>query len=290
MIFFALFKKTTPSINMSFWLFCGLLWLTPATAWSATSIAIDTRPSHSSLQLFDAKGKRLLDVKTPYIGQLPTGHYRLIIEHQGYYRESRTLFVQSSPIILRISLMPLPTSSQQRKSPSTSTKKSQYKKKKSSSALLKIPSKKASTSAPATKKLLKEQRGIKKASLMSRIPWTPLLAGVALGVAGGIFFIISEGNFAYAQEKNHTQREAYKSYQDALSQRSTGTFLLVAGGAAFVVSAFLFWHRPQKRRRRKSKYTKSPSAPILGNLRDKGAPTFSQVFIQVEEHPSTSIK
>lgn len=263
----------------------GLLWLSPAQA-AGVSFALGTRPASANFRLFNAKGKVVREGKTPFVGLLPPGQYRLTIEKGGYFREARTIvLLPGQPKVLQIQLMqahkasqiPLLTrpSPRRRKlsgqrpvtSPSsdTSTKPPVRKKSKVPDTNREIPSPRQrirpqhGEMRPVSRQTKKKRRKKRKPS-KSGIPWIPLISTGALAIGGGVFYAISGSYLTTSRDRNNTQVEAFAAYGQARSYRSTGNFLLIACGAAALVTGFLFFWQPSSRNKVRSRQ----DIPIVG--------------------------
>lgn len=98
-----------------FTLLLGLLWLcsgTSAFAADKASMALATKPAAANYVLYNVQGKIVLQGKTPYIGMVAAGRYRLIIQKPGFFPEQRSIQVQGGQQkILQITLFPKPAGS-----------------------------------------------------------------------------------------------------------------------------------------------------------------------------------
>lgn len=203
------------------------------------SIAIATKPSKSTFQLFDQKGTLIKKGVTPFVGKLPAGMYRLVLSHPLCHKEARSFRLSSGDTkVLQMELM--------RKQMQPKTAPASRHPGKTHVPPRKTPQK-ITQKAP--------QRKI-------RVPWLPLVLGAGFLTAGGVFFGVSQLHFAWSRDKTQTQRVAYKNFTDAQSFQSTSMFLSLAGGVALVISGFLFLKQPPPR-------TKGPSEqykriPIIG--------------------------
>lgn len=280
---------------------CG--WLFGAVAWAQEDVplALGTKPEGASFQLLDAQGKRVLEGKTPFVGKIASGVYRLVIQQVGYYDESRSLRVEVGkpvflnvemivqtgpwtppvgamppPLVRGVSLPPatrLPATNassrptQARVVPArltppssapvvrdaspppppdgrTDPRSQDASPKTTTDTSPNAPPDRAlppPVSQPTTRKKVAATQPTKKADKTPRsIPWVPLAIAAACGIAGGVFFGLSQGSLDAANDRKRTQIDAYSEHLNAQSNRTTAFSLLIAGGAALAVAGLMY--------------------------------------------------
>lgn len=72
------------------------------------------------------------------------------------------------------------------------------------------------------------------------IPWVPLAIAAACGIAGGVFFGLSQTSLDASKDVTRTQVDAYSEFLNAQSHRTTAFSLLIAGGAALAVAGLMY--------------------------------------------------
>jgi len=305
------------TMRWAFWIMlvfcCGVL---EGRAWAEVPLALGTKPEGASFQLLDGQGKRVLEGKTPFVGKIAAGVYRLVIQRAGFYEEARSLRVEAGkPVFLDVELIaqtnpspptlgppppPLvrgvllpPTArtphttgqpdpvrdipASRRESahsvsvrtaptsaPSTSPNAPQIRDRSqdptSSPTVgagapqhpLKTPPEGSPDAPPnralpppvsqptTQKKTAATTQPAKKAKTPRPIPWVPLAIAAACGIAGGVFFGLSQGSLDAANDRKRTQVDAYSEHLNAQSNRTTAFSLLIAGGAALAVAGLMY--------------------------------------------------
>lgn len=260
-------------------LLCGLflvLWPTRGVAQpKQASIALATEPGQASFRLMNIQGKLIRSGTTPYVGVLPAGRYRLVLSKEGFFTEQRGLsLVLGQQKIVRIVLMKKKASSTVQaptKRPLSRSSRSQKTKKVKSTGATHVPStknthpEKASPSHPrssrtkppsvkasktASSTSVKHSKATKPSGLKRSIPWIPIVAAAGLGIAGGVFFALSNGSLEASKDRNKFQRDAFQEYQRARTHRSTATFLFAASGVAVVLGALFYFWNPSKTKKK----------------------------------------
>jgi len=247
------------------------VWAAP----KAARFALDTKPSGAMMRLLDSKGKEVAKGKTPFIGVIPFGRYRLILEHSGYYQESRTISFQDAQAkILSITLM---AKAAKAKTTPTPVRKVTPRKipPKRRAAERTVPKRKAPPVRRAKEGVEnpmlhrrtppKKKKSKKKAKKKTgrQISWITVIAAGGLGVAGGIVFGLYQSKLSASQDKNSTQVDAYTSFREAGSYRSISLFLFAAAGAAAAISVFLYFRGPSKGKGRRNGIDR---VPIMGRV------------------------
>lgn len=311
------FYQEKDTVRWAFWImlvFCGGVW--EARARADVPLALGTKPEGASFQLLDGQGKRVLEGKTPFVGKIAAGVYRLVIQRAGFYEEARSLRAESGkPVFLDVELIaqttpspptlgptppPLvrgvllpptlrapptarqpdpardipaarrgatdlpsvrtaptsaPTTSpnpphlrdrsqEPTSSPTFGAGASQHALKTPPEGSPDAPPNRAlppPVSQPTTQnKMTATTQPAKKTKTPRPIPWVPLAIAAACGIAGGVFFGLSQGSLDAANDRKRTQVDAYSEHLNAQSNRTTAFSLLIAGGAALAVAGLMY--------------------------------------------------
>jgi hypothetical protein len=104
-------KQIKSGTDMSIWLLIGLyLYNTPLyvqTNTAGATVALATTPLKVSFAFYDIKGRLVHSGYTPFVGNLPPGRYRLLLEKDKYFSEQRSLTLHAGQQkILQIELLP----------------------------------------------------------------------------------------------------------------------------------------------------------------------------------------
>lgn len=77
---------------------------------SSASFALATTPAGASFTLYNVKGEIIKLGKTPFVGMLPAGRYRLVIQKPGFFLEQRGIVVQvGQQKIVQVKMFPQAT-------------------------------------------------------------------------------------------------------------------------------------------------------------------------------------
>jgi hypothetical protein len=103
-------------------------------------------------------------------------------------------------------------------------------------ALESKPSKKVASTQPASSKVVENTKAPARS-----IPWIPLAIAAACGIAGGIFFGLSQASLDASKNRNTFQVDAYSEHLQAQSHRTTAFSLFIAGGASLAIAGLMYW-------------------------------------------------
>jgi hypothetical protein len=254
---------------------------------SKVAFALTTRPDKCTFSLMNTQGKTVQSGASPFIGKVPIGRYRLVVQCPAHLKEARVLNIQKATVLM-VAPFPVPRGRTPARAPvprrslprrtvtprkatpprttvrkagttSAPTVRKAAPKKRAAPLRFAPPVRKSATPALSSK----PSKATKTLKRKRPIPWIPIVTGGALLIAGGVFFILSQNSLSYADNKNNFQLMAYREYLTARDHRSTAFFLLIAGGVAMAISGVMyFWGWPSKRKGRK--FYDPPRAQMQG--------------------------
>lgn len=248
-----------------------LLLVRPVDAAKQASIALATVPSGSSFVLTNSQGKRVAEGKTPFIGVLSPGPYRLVLTKDGHFGEQRTIRVEEGQQkIVRIELMKK-SSTPSRTAPPVQRRPVVVRPPVRRVRVLPprpVGKRESARNSPPARRVVNKNgtKNVPKAKKPA-IPWIPLAAAGALAIAGGVFWGLSNGSFDASRDRTRFQVDAFREYQQARTHRSTATFLFAASGVGVALGVLFYFWKPSKKKKRS---TLDDRTTIVGQTLQQG--------------------